>query len=404
MPVWLLALLFAAFVFYTDDYVIAGVLPEIATDLQVSQSAAGQLVTVFSLTVAFGAPAAAVLVARWPRRLLFTLALTLFVVANVVAAVTTSYGLLMAARVLAATAAAMATSALFAAAAVLAPAERQGRYLATVALGVTGSVAVGVPLSTWIGGLWGWRATFAAMAAAGVLALVVLMVFLPRVAPAPAVPLRTQLRALASVPVTLGLLANALTVTGSMVLLTYLAPFLADLAGAEPQARGLVFAVAGFAGMAGIWLGGIASDRWGPDRTLVVGTVAFVAVMAGFMLLWPWRPVPLWSVLPLSALWCGASFWPIPAIQTRLLGLAGPVGPQVLAMNASASYLGASAGGVIGGLLLAGVGTVVLPPAAAVLGLGALLVLRLAVGAARRRSSGRPQPAPASVSEVVPLD
>ncbi|MBA9006590.1 MFS transporter [Thermomonospora cellulosilytica] len=78
MPFWLLGLLFAAFVFYTDDHVIAGVLPEIAAGLHVSEAAAGQLVTAFSLTVAVGAPVAAVVVARWPRRTVFAVALAVF--------------------------------------------------------------------------------------------------------------------------------------------------------------------------------------------------------------------------------------------------------------------------------------------------------------------------------------
>lgn len=86
MPLWLLALLFTAFVVHTDDHVIAGLLPEIAADLGVSEAAAGQLVTVFSLTVVVGAPTAAVVTATWPRRLLFAGALAVFVAANAAAA------------------------------------------------------------------------------------------------------------------------------------------------------------------------------------------------------------------------------------------------------------------------------------------------------------------------------
>ncbi|PRX99816.1 MFS transporter [Allonocardiopsis opalescens] len=384
MPAWLLALLFGAFVFYTDDYVIAGVLPEIAVGLGVSEAAAGQLVTVFSLTVGVAAPVAAVLTARWPRRLVFGIALTAFAAANAIAAATDSYAVLMAMRVLAALAAAMATPALFGVAAVLAPERRRGRYLGTVSLGVTGSIALGVPLGTWIGGAWGWRATFAAMAAAGALALIALLATLPRTRPAPAVPLLEQVRVLLSAPVFLGLLANAFTITGSMMLLTYLAPYLADFATADTDVRAAMFAASGVAGMAGIWLGGLATDRWGADRTLIGGIGAFMAVMAVFTLLWPLRPVPLWVVAPLAVVWAGSAFWNSPAIQARLLTLAGPVGGQALALNTSFTYIGVAVGGALGGILLSTASVAALPPVSAVLGGIALGTFLLASLAARR--------------------
>ncbi|WP_202818464.1 MFS transporter, partial [Streptomyces luteocolor] len=114
MPVWLFALLGAAFVFYTDDYVIAGVLPEIARDLDVSEARAGQLVTVFSLTVALAAPVAGVALARVSRRRLFAVSFTVFVAANLAASMTPGFGTLVALRIVAALAAAAATPAVFA--------------------------------------------------------------------------------------------------------------------------------------------------------------------------------------------------------------------------------------------------------------------------------------------------
>src|SRR5690625_895879 len=110
MPAWLFALLAAAFVLYTDDYVIAGILPELASDLAVSEGQAGQLVTVFSVTVAVAAPVAAVALARIPRRWLFAVSLLVFIAANIAAATTPSFTVLMLLRVVAALFAAMKTS------------------------------------------------------------------------------------------------------------------------------------------------------------------------------------------------------------------------------------------------------------------------------------------------------
>ncbi|BDH57895.1 MFS transporter [Tsukamurella sp. PLM1] len=117
---------------------------------------------------------------RVPRRALFATGLAVFVAANTAAAFAPSYPALFALRIVAALAAASVTPSVFAFAAEQAPPDRTGRFIAVVALGVTGSIALGVPVGAWIGGQWGWRATFATMAAAGVVALVALLATLPR--------------------------------------------------------------------------------------------------------------------------------------------------------------------------------------------------------------------------------
>ncbi|WP_428815103.1 MFS transporter [Streptomyces albus subsp. chlorinus] len=389
MPRWLLALAAAALVFYTDDYVIAGVLPELSRDLSVSPGAAGQLVTAFSVTVAIAAPVAAVATARLPRRRVLAVAAAVFTAANALAAATPSFAVLLALRVAAALAAATAAPVLFALAARLAPPERVGRYVAVVAFGVTGAIALGVPAGTWIGGALGWRATFATMAAAGALVLLGFLTQLPRrTAPEPALPLRSQLAILARPAVSLGLAANVVLMSGSMMLLTYLAPFTDRLASADAGARGLLFAVSGLAGMAGIWGGGLATDRWGPDRTLAAGVGLFVLTMAALTALWAARPVQVALLLPVVAVWGGAAFWNSPAVQARLHLLAGPVAAQALAMNTSGTYLGVAVGGAAGGAVLEAAGPGPLPVVAGAAGIAALGLFLLAAG---RRGGARRQ-------------
>ncbi|AOS62628.1 MFS transporter [Actinoalloteichus hymeniacidonis] len=371
MPAWLFALLATAFVFYTDDYVIAGVLPELAAELAVSNAQAGQLVTVFSLTVAVAAPIAGVVLARVPRRRLFAIALPVFALANLLAAIVPTYEVLLLLRVLAALAAAASTPASFALAAALAPPERVGRYIAVVALGVTGATALGVPIGTWIGGALGWRATFATMAVLGIGALVFLLATLPKTTvDTEPTPLRAQFRVLSAPAVSLGLLANTALMTGSMMFLTYLAPFLGEVATTDITVRGALFALSGIAGMIGIWAGGLATDRWGSDRTLTIGVGAFLLAMAVLWAAWLLRPVGLPVILLPGIVWGAAAFWNSPAVAARLHRLAGPVAPQALAWNTSATYLGVAAGGVVGGILLTTVGTGALPVAAA--GFGAI--------------------------------
>lgn len=379
MPVWLFALLAAAFVLYTDDYVIAGILPELASDLAVSEGQAGQLVTVFSVTVAVAAPVAAVALARIPRRWLFAVALLVFIGANIAAAATPSFTVLVLMRVAAALAAASTTPALFAFAARHAPREKVGRFIAIVSLGVTGSIAAGVPVGTWIGGAFGWRATFAAMAVAGAVVLVFLLTTLPRSEGPDETPvLREQVRTLRKLPISLGLLANCALMTGSMMMLTYLAPYLASATTAGVEERALAFSLSGIAGVLGIWLGGIATDRWGAERTLHFGIGAIVASMLALWVLWASRPASLPLVLVVATAWGGMAFWNSPAIQARLHHLAGPVSGQALALNTSGTYLGVSIGAAVGGLILSGFGPGGLPLIAAGFALAALLLLTLA--------------------------
>ncbi|QVQ52721.1 MFS transporter [Spiractinospora alimapuensis] len=394
MPGWLFALAAAALVFYTDDYVIAGVLPEVAADLGVSEAAAGQLVTAFSVTVAIAAPVAAVTLARVGRRGLLTGAALVFVVANALAAATPNYEILLGLRILAALAAAAATPTLFATAAQLSPPERIGRSVATVAFGVTGAVAVGVPVGTWIGAGLGWRATFGFMALAGIAVAVGFLRLLPRTSGTVDVPpLGEQFAILVRPAISLGLTANLVLMFGSMMMLTYLAPLVTDLAAVGPELRGGLFALSGVAGMVGIWASGRVVDRWGADRTLLIGVGAFVASMATIAALWPLRPIPVLVLVLVSLVWSGSAFWNSPAVQARLHLLAGPVSAQALALNTSGTYLGVAVGGAVGGVVLTVTGPGGLPivaGAAGVLAAG-LFALAAAVAPARVENAAAPE-------------
>ncbi|TDB87301.1 MFS transporter [Actinomadura sp. 7K534] len=388
MPRWLLALAAGALVFYTDDYVIAGVLPEIAASLEVSVGTAGQLVTVFSVTVAVAAPLAAVATARVPRRTLLVSAALVFTAANAGAAVSPTFSALVALRITAALAAAAATPAMFATAARLAAPERTGRAVAAVAFGVTGAIAFGVPAGAWIGGAVGWRATFAVMAAGGALVALGFFTTLPRCeAEQDALPVRAQLAVLGRPAISFGLLANVVLMFGSMMLLSYLAPFTAALANADVTDRGVFFACSGLAGMVGIWAGGRATDAWGADRTLVAGVGAFLATMVALTALWPLRPISVLPLVVIVTIWGGAAFWNSPAVQARLHDLAGPVATQALALNTSGTYIGVAIGGAVGGAVLDTAGPGLLPLISGMAGVVALALFIAAVRPVEASSS-----------------
>ncbi|MCV9910394.1 MFS transporter [Brucella sp. HL-2] len=375
--VWLSFLFFTSLVLFTDDYVIAGILPELARDLAVSGGMAGQLVTVFSLTVAIAAPVQAVFLASFDRKRLILALLLVFVCANLVATFATSFSLLMAMRIIAALCAAAITPSLFAAAASMAPTEKAGRYVAVISLGVTGSIAFGVPLGTWIGAAFGWRWTFGVMTMGGVLAAIAIWIALPRPTLQQSSGLNALLAPLISRPLLFGYLANFLNMAASMLLLTYLAPVLLGLGDVGQHQRGLVFGVSGFAGMAGVWMGGLATDRWGALQALGAGMTAFVLAMVGLTIFWVLRPVPLPYLLVLVSLWAGSAFWNSPAIAARIMTLADGAAQQAMALNTSFTYLGVALGGVLGGVALDMAGVAFLAPTSLTIGILALVVLRM---------------------------
>ncbi|WP_405408799.1 MFS transporter [Streptomyces decoyicus] len=382
---WLCALTLCAFALQTDDFVITGVLPALARGLTVSEAAAGQLVTVFSVVCAVAAPIAAVGTARLPRRRILTTALTLFCLANFTVPLVSSYAALMTLRVVAALAAAVALPTVLAVTAQLAPPERRGRSLATVMAGLTGAVVIGVPAGTWTGAALGWQATFVLGGALGLAALLFLRATLPEVPPAPAASLAARLRPLGRPAVLATLLAAAVAVLGNLLLQTYLAPFLYDLSGVTPTTLGLLLALTGVAGIAGARAGGTLVDRWGAGAAFATAAVVFAAATAGLALCGALRPATLALVVPLLTIWAAAAWAMPPAIQTRVLALAGPEhGPQALALTSSAVYVGASLGGALGGRLLAAHGPGALPVAAACCAPAALLLFATA---GRRRAA-----------------
>lgn len=362
-------LAFGTFVLGTDGYVIAGILPEIARGTRVSVALAGQLVTIFALTYAFGSPFLAVASAKIGRRRLLLGALGVFAVANLGAAFAPDYGTLAAARVLAALGAAAYTPAATVAAASLVAPERRGRALATVTAGMTMAILFGVPLGTLVGGVFGWRATFGLIAILTVIAAAGIAFWLPALPTAPVVSLRARLALLADRQVAGLLVVTVLMLTGGFSVYTYLLPLLAQ-AHPSPQQASLLLVAFGAGGILGNALGGISVDRFDAARTVGVGLAALTCILALFAT----TEQSLLASGGLLFVWGIVAWAVMPGQQHRLLGRAGQAGTAALALNGSAIYLGIALSGGVGGVLLSSAGPVVLPLTAAGLVAGSLVI------------------------------
>jgi DHA1 family inner membrane transport protein len=350
----LLWLTLGAFSIGTEGFMIAGLLPALARDLNVGLSAAGQLVTAFSLAYAVGAPVMAVLTARLERRRLLALAIAGFSIANLLAALAPNYAGLLAARLLLAFAAASFMPAASGYAAASGGLERRGRALSMVTNGLSLAIVAGVPLGVLVGQRFGWRATFLAVGGLAALSLVGILFGMPKQVPGTTASLGERL-ALTRRPDILAVLATSvLTVAGTFTVYTYLSVFLAGVAGIGPQGLALVLLGFGVASAVGTQLGGTAADYWGARYTVIVGCgltlLAYLVLSLGAAL----GPAQaLLALLPAILLWGLASWGLITAQQARLVALAPTLAAVSLSLNSSAIYLGSAMGAAVGALVIA---------------------------------------------------
>ncbi len=341
-----------AFAVGTDAFVIAGILPAVARGTGVSVSWAGTLMTGFALTYAVAAPVLPVAFGRLPRRGLLVAALTGFAVANVLAAAAPSFAVLMAARVLAALAAALFTPTASVLAAELAPPGRRGRALAAIAIGLTTAQVIGVPLGSLAGSLLGWRASFAVVAVLGAAAAIGIRAALPLAGRAgPASPLRDRIRLARSRRVWPVLAQTTAATTAGFAVLTYLAPITHAAAGLSGASVSVVLAGFGAASAIGSALGGRWTDRAGALPVATTALVMLAASLAGLAVATGNGAGPV-SLIFIAA-W-GMSGWAlIPAQQHRLLSAAPREAAVLLGLNSSAIYFGATLGSILGAVTLA---------------------------------------------------
>lgn len=360
----LLPLALATFAVGTDAFVIAGLLPAIAADLEVGLPAAGQLVTVFALTLAVAAPVLSWLLSPLDRRKALQLALIVFVVGNVVTALSPTYLLAWLARILTAVGAATITATASSAAVAITPAERRGRAMALVIGGLTLSTALGMPLGNLIGSV-DWRLTLWAVAALGVVAAIGISVALPKVM-LPATSLTARLAPLRQPKVLTILAVTLLVMAGHYTVYTYIGAVTAGATtGSFPQAITMILFAWGVGVLVGNFLAGHLADNL-PGRGIAL------AALAGGTVLLAISPLTV-SHLVVACVWAaiwGTTDGMVSVVQQhRLVTLAPASAPVLLGLNSSAIYLGVAMGGGLGGLAQDWLSVTVLGVPAAVLAL-----------------------------------
>ncbi|MEV5613763.1 Cmx/CmrA family chloramphenicol efflux MFS transporter [Streptomyces sp. NPDC052225] len=276
MPVPLYLLALAVFAQGTSEFMLSGLVPDIAHDLGVSVPAAGSLTSAFAVGMIVGAPLTAVLAVRWSRRAALTGFLAVFLLVHVVGALTSSYGVLLATRVVAALANAGFLAVALAAAAAMVPPGAKGRATSVLLGGTTLACVAGVPGGALLGQFLGWRAAFWAVAALCVPALVVVARSIPARSGAAPVPVRTELRALRAPGLATVLALGALVNAATFCTFTYLAPLATEVTGLAPGGVPALLALFGLGSFVGVTAAGRLSDAH-PVPVLVGGGAALAA-------------------------------------------------------------------------------------------------------------------------------
>ncbi|RKT69870.1 DHA1 family inner membrane transport protein [Saccharothrix variisporea] len=338
-----------AFAVGTSEFIVVGVLPEVAADLGVALPTAGLLVTAYAVSVAVGGPVLTVLTGRLPRRSLLIAVMALAFLASTASALAPNYELLMAARMVAA----LSQGLFFAVASQVAVAavapEKQTAAIAKIVNGVALSTILGIPVGTLVGQNYGWRGSFAVVATLTLIGLVGVVLGAPKVAHEPDAGFRANMFAFSRRTVLFGLLTTVLAFTGMITAFTYVAPALRDVTGFSPAWVTGVLLVYGLGTMVGSTIAGrVQPSAIAKVLPIPLAALTVLLVVQGFLLETKVTAVVGVFVLGASAFAAG------PLLHTFLMGQAGSAAGLVASVNISAFNVAAAFGPMIGGAVISG--------------------------------------------------
>jgi len=378
MPIALFALTLSAFAIGTTEFVIVGLVPTIAQDLGVTLPSAGLLVSLYALGVAIGAPVLTALTGRWNRKLVLLSLMGLFIIGNILAWMAPNYSSLITARILTGLAHGVFFSIGSTIATSLVTKEKEASAIAIMFTGLTVALVTGVPLGTFIGQTFGWRATFLTVAALGAIALIGSAVLVPRnLKQSKPATLRQQLEVITHPRLLLVYAMTAIGYGGTFTAFTYLTPILEDVTGFASGMVSLLLLVYGVSVAAGNIWGGKLADRFGPTTALyiVFGGLAAILFVLTFS---AYNPVT--AVITLLV-WGAFAFGNVPGLQVYVVQLAERYTPHSVdvasGLNIAAFNIGIAVGAWLGGHVVADMGLMNTPWIGGVIVLSALFLTRI---------------------------
>ncbi|AMX03792.1 MFS transporter [Microbulbifer thermotolerans] len=378
MPIALFALTLSAFAIGTTEFVIVGLVPTIAQDLGVPLPSAGLLVSLYALGVAVGAPVLTALTGRWNRKWVLLSLMSLFIVGNVLAWMAPNYASLMTARILTGLAHGVFFSIGSTIATSLVSKEKEASAIAIMFTGLTVALVTGVPLGTFIGQTFGWRATFLTVAVLGAIALIGSALLVPKnLKQSKPATLSQQFEVITHPRLLLVYAMTAIGYGGSFTAFTYLTPILEDVTGFASGIVGVLLLVYGISVATGNIWGGKLADRHGPTSALYI---IFGGLAATLFLLTFTAYNPIAVVITLLV-WGAFAFGNVPGLQVYVVQLAERYTPHSVdvasGLNIAAFNIGIAGGAWLGGHVVEDMGLMHTPWIGGVIVLSALVLTRI---------------------------
>lgn len=332
----------------TGALILAGLLPLVASDLSISLSTAGQLMSVYALFYAIGAPVLSAATSSLPRKQVLIIALVLLAIANALGAFATGYAMMFMARAIGGLGGSMYTPSASAMAAGMSEPAYRTRAIGFVFSGISVATVLGVPLGTLIGNEFGWRVSLAAISVFAACVALSLTFVLPSGAQGMKFDFSLWKNLLKQSPVTLSVLTSFFQMAATFTIFTYIAPFLLQHAHVEKAQLTLYLTVFGVASMIGTFYGASIADKFGIVPTIIASLIGHA--IAEFIT--PLVSVSVPVMVMCLAFWGVTCFAFFPAIQARLVGLVQTTQNIALSLNASALYGGQALGSYVGGVFL----------------------------------------------------
>lgn len=346
LKVYILAIV--SFLVGTSEYILSGILDKVAGSFDVSLAVAGQLITIFSLVYAIFTPILMAVTASMDRRKLILIGLGIFVISNLLAFTLPGYGLFVVARIIMAIGAGVVVVTALNIAAKLAPAGKQGSAIATVVMGFTASLIVGVPLGRITADTLGWKSVFGGIALLGIIAMIILSFAITRIKGDAPIPLRQQLSLLKKPKVALGLSITFFWLGGYSIAYTYLSPYLLEVSGLGDKYLSGALLIFGIASMIGSKIGGFSTDRWGVHRTLSGGLALHIVMLILLSVV----THTLLGVMIVLLLWSFSAWSSGPTQQYHLTTIEPEASGVMLGLNQSMMQLAMAAGAGVGGIAI----------------------------------------------------
>ncbi|CCN45103.1 Uncharacterized MFS-type transporter ytbD [Vibrio nigripulchritudo MADA3029] len=380
MPVALFALTICAFAIGTTEFVIVGLIPTIAEQLDVSIPSAGLLVSIYAFGVAIGAPILTALTNNLSRKTLLLSLMILFTIGNLAAWQSPSYSLLIFARLLTGLAHGVFFSIGSTIATGLVSKDKAASAIAIMFGGLTVALVTGVPLGTYIGQEFGWRTTFLAVASLGAIAILAISFLIPRtIKNPPPSRISEQFNVITHPKLLLVYLTTALGYGGVFAAFTYLAPIMSDITGFEKETITWILLVYGISVAVGNIGGGKLADRIGPIPALKLIFLAMIAILVILQFAMYDQVSAFLIILVMGAF----AFGNVPGLQVYVVQQAEKYVPNAVdtasGLNIAAFNVGIALGSIVGGLAVEHLGLEHTPWISACI-VGVALVLTFGLG------------------------